>query len=108
MTTTNAAPAPGHRRREQRYQQLRTHLTTLKLLKRPRPCWPSSTGPHREELSPTAALERLLRIEAPARSSSSDPNSVRSENAAPVFFVAVRPLVNHPGRFGGAGRWWSR
>ena len=66
MTTTNDAPAPATTAENSRYQQLRAHLTTLKLLDAAQALPAVLDQARTENLTPTAALERLLRIEVTA------------------------------------------
>lgn len=65
-TTTTDAPAPATVAEASRYQQLRAHLTTLKLLDAAEALPAVLDQARTEKLAPTAALERLLRIEVTA------------------------------------------
>jgi len=66
MTTTNDAPAPATTAENSRYQQLRAHLTALKLLDAAEALPAVLDQARTEKLTPTAALERLLRIKVTA------------------------------------------
>jgi DNA replication protein DnaC len=67
MTTASAgAPAPATAVEAGRYQQLRSHLTTLKLLDAAEALPVVLDQARTEKLTLTAALERLLRIEVTA------------------------------------------
>src|SRR6478672_1994800 len=67
MTTATAgAPAPATAVEAGRYQQLRSHLTTLKLLDAAEALPVVLDQARTENLTMTAALERLLRIEVTA------------------------------------------
>ena len=66
MTTTNDTPAPATAAENSRYQQLRAHLTSLKLLDAAEALPAVLDQARTEKLTMTAALERLLRIEVTA------------------------------------------
>jgi DNA replication protein DnaC len=65
-TTTDDAPPPATPAENSRYQQLRAHLTTLKLLDAAAALPAVLDQARAENLTMTAALERLLRIEVTA------------------------------------------
>lgn len=65
-TTAGDASAPATPAEHSRYQQLRTHLTTLKLLDAAAALPAVLDQARTENLTMTAALERLLRIEVTA------------------------------------------
>jgi DNA replication protein DnaC len=67
MTTdTSDTTAPATTAENSRYQQLRGHLSTLKLLDAAAALPAVLDQARTEKLTPTAALERLLRIEVTA------------------------------------------
>jgi DNA replication protein DnaC len=66
MTTTSSDATPATPAENSRYQQLRAHLTTLKLLDAAEALPAVLDQARTENLTMTAALERLLRIEVTA------------------------------------------